>query len=438
MGRKETWRIFTILPVVKIGVFFTGKSAKPQQDMKDTVIKTWPLFFGIGMMMVSNGLQGTLLGVRASIEEFSVFTTGFIMSAYYLGFLYGTYKVPIFISNVGHIRVFAALASLASTTVLVYVLVVDPLTWAILRAVAGFAYAGLFIVVESWLNDSATNKTRGMIMGLYMVTTYIGMAFGQLLLNVADPSEAELFVITSALVSLALIPISLSRRPAPEFGVSDPISFFTIWRRSPLGIFGVMASGLASACIFAIGPVFAVNIGLSNASVSAFMASFLIGSVLFQMPVAWMSDRMDRRKMIIFLGGGSACVAALLWPAVDSHSWIIFIVMFALGGVCLPIYSQSISHVNDHLLPRQFVAASSTLLLLNGVGAAMGPMLVTTLMQFFGDKAFIVLVSLVFATIGLFGIYRSIRAAPVPLEDQGDSILLPARGGGVRMYMEED
>jgi len=405
--------------------------------MKQTFVKTWPVFFGIGMLMIGNGLQGTLLGVRASIEEFSVLITGLIMSSYYIGLLAGSIYVPKLVANVGHIRVFAALASLASTTVLVHGVVVDPIAWFFVRAVSGFAFAGLYLVVESWLNDAATNETRGQILGAYMVVTFVGMAIGQGLLNVADPNDIQLFVMTSILVSLALLPISLSRRPAPDFSTSENISFLTIWRRSPLGILGTMISGLTSAIIFSIGPIFGLGIGLSNAAISGFMASFLIGAMIFQMPIAWVSDKMDRRKVIILLGAGAAVVASPLFLVPSDMVWLLFVIMALLGGFAMPIYSQCMSHVNDHLLPRQFVAASGTLLLLNGLGAAMGPLLVTGVMQIFGNSGFTALLVIGFAATALFGIYRSFRVDPVPMEEQGDAIIMPARGSGVQIYTED-
>jgi MFS family permease len=405
--------------------------------MKQTFSKTWPLFFGLGMMMIGNGLQGTLLGVRASIENFSVLTTGLIMSSYYFGFLVGSLKVPSLIANVGHIRVFAALASIASTTVLIHGVFVDPIIWFIVRAITGFAYAGLYLVVESWLNDASTNKNRGTILGVYMVVTYIGMALGQALLNVADPVDVELFVITSVLVSLALLPISLSRRPAPDFSISETISIKTIWKRSPLGVLGILLNGFAAACLFAIAPIFGIEIGLNTASISGMMIAFTMGSMVMQIPIAWVSDRVDRRKVIIALATLSALASMLLFMASSDSLIILFAIMVLLGGLSTPIYSQCISHVNDHLVPRQFVAASGTLLMLNGLGAACGPLIVTTLMQVFGHYGFAGLLAISFAITSIFGIYRAFRTDTIPLEDQGDAIIMPARGSGMEIYNED-
>lgn len=406
--------------------------------MKQTIAKTWPLFFGIAMMMIANGLQGTLLGVRASIENFSVITTGIIMSAYYVGFLIGSFQIPKIIASVGHIRVFAGLASLASTTVLIHGIVVEPISWTIIRIFTGFAYAGLFLVVESWLNDASSNETRGKMLGIYMVVTYLGMALGQGFLNFFEPGQIELFVMVSILVSLALLPIALVKRPAPDFSVSEAISIKAIWKSSPLGIFGVALSGFCSACIFAIGPVFALEIGLSNASISGFMAAFMVGCVVCQMPVAHISDIMDRRKVIIALAFMSAIFTAMLFLVPTMNIWVLFLVMALLGGASLPIYGQCISHVNDRLEPLQFVAASGTMLLMNGAGAAVGPLLVTLIMQIFGVNGFVAILFLMFMAIGAFGVYRSTRAKAVPLDQQGDSIIMPARGSAVLIAADDE
>lgn len=392
--------------------------------MQQALVKAWPVFFGLGMIMIGNGLQGTLLGVRARLEDFSMLMTGLIMSSYYVGFFIGSLKIPEYVRNVGHIRVFAALASLASVTVLIHGIKVDPVTWAIVRAVSGFAFAGLFIVVESWLNDSATNETRGMMFGIYLVVTYVGMVLGQLLLNVASPSDIELFVITSILVTLALMPISLSVRPAPDVSVSEKIPFKHIWKTSPLGIFGVTLTGFATAAIFAIGPIFALEIGLSTSSVAAFMSAYIIGGVLLQMPVAWLSDRMDRRRIIVALFIASLSTVIILSAVIfgELSPYWIYGFMVILGGVTLTIYGQCISHVNDQLQPSQFVGSAATLLLMNGIGAMFGPLLVSSLMEVFGAAGFLVTLVLVFLAMSVFGLYRLSARPSVPMDEQGATI----------------
>lgn len=406
--------------------------------MPKNLLNVWPLFFGLTLMMIGNSLQGTLLGVRASIEDFTAFTTGLIMTAYYLGVLLGSIYVPRLVENVGHIRVFAALASIASTTVLLHGLYIDPLGWGIIRIVTGFAYAGLYIVVESWLNDASTNETRGRTLGLYLIVTYVGMVAGQALLNIADPSDIELFVITSVLVSLALLPISLSRRPAPDFSASEPIRFKTIWKRSPLGIAGVMLNGLASAVVFSLGSVYVLQLGYSFSQVSIFMAAFIIGGVAIQIPIAWVSDRFDRRKVILILCAMSAMSAGVVYMGSYVNFWLLAIGIGLFGGASLPIYGQCLSHVNDHLLPRQFIASSATLILLNGLGAALGPSLIGAVMDYSNRAGFAVSLIVSYAGLFLFGMYRAFKTDAIPLDEQSDAIIMPARGSSMAIYTEED
>lgn len=405
--------------------------------MRSQLVKIWPLFFGLAMIMVGNSLQGTLLGVRATIEDFSVFTTGLVMTAYYVGYMAGSFYVPKLVANVGHIRVFAALASVASTTVLLHGLYIDPIVWGVIRIVTGFAYAGLYIVVESWLNDAATNESRGRMLGLYLVVTYAGMVGGQMLLNIASPSEIELFVVTSVLVSLALLPISLSTRPAPDFNAFEPIRFRTIWMRSPLGVAGMIVTGFASAVVFSLGAVFMLGLGYSYAQVSIFMTAFIIGGVSLQMPVSWLSDRIDRRKVIIGLCALSAISCLILYIGLLTHFWVMVVGICAVGLFGLPIYGQCASHVNDHLSPRQFVAASATLLLINGLGSMFGPVMISAVMEIAGAQAFAIGLCIIYAGLAMFGVYRAMRVAPVPKEDQGETILMPARGSSIRIFAED-
>jgi MFS family permease len=224
---------------------------------------SWTLFIGIALIMLGNGLQGTLLGIRASLEGFSTTTTGMVMTAYFVGFLAGSHLVPKFVANVGHIRVFAALASLASISVLVHSVFIEPTLWTVMRFITGFSYAGLYVVAESWLNARATNETRGQLLSIYMIVTLLAMACGQLLLKLSEPTSFELFVLVSILVSLALVPISLTAINAPSFEAPERISLRTLYHASPLGVVGAAGVGCAHSVLFGMGAVYATQLGLS-------------------------------------------------------------------------------------------------------------------------------------------------------------------------------
>lgn len=343
--------------------------------MHKTLLSSWPLFFGVSMIMIGNGLQATLLGVRGTMEGFPTYSIGIIMSMYYVGFMLGSHYVPKLIRGVGHIRVFAALASIASTTVLFHGLFPSEGVWGIVRAVTGFSYAGLYIVIESWLNQAADNKSRGKMMAAYLVILYSSMAFGQYLLTIADPKQMDLFVITSVFVTLAVLPISLSSRPAPKFDAPVKVSIKELYRTSPLAVYGVFASGLAGACLFSIGPVYAATVGFSIPQISSFIASAIVGAVLLQYPIGWFSDKYDRRVVLVTVSALAAlsCGLALLFAPISAYA--LFFAMFLIGGTALTIYGLSSAHMNDHLQPAQIVAASASMILVNGVGSMIGPVL---------------------------------------------------------------
>ncbi len=395
--------------------------------MNKPVISNWPLFFGLTMIMVGNGLQGTLLGVRASIENFDSFTTGLIMSFYYFGFLIGSRLSPQLIQNVGHIRVFAALASLASTTVLMHGLFVDPWFWAIIRLFTGFSYAGLYIVIESWLNDASDNKSRGKVMATYMVLCYVGMICGQFLMNLAPPSEIELFVMTSVLVSLALLPISLSKRPAPFITVPKKIALRELYRLSPLGVTGMCVSGMIASIFFSMGPVFTTKIGYDVSQTSIYMIILILGGVCSQMPIGWLSDRFDRRRVLtavmLFIG-----VLSSIAYVMPTESFIsTYVMIFFLGGLSLSIYSLALAHTNDHLEKEQIMSASATMVLINGVGASISPLLVSTLMDVIDYNSFYATIAVISFAMFTFALYRMSSSQSVAAEDQGTYIMTPVR-----------
>ena len=378
----------------------------------------WALLLGLAILMLGNGLQGTLLGVRASLEGFSTQTTGYVMTGYYVGFLLGSFVGPKLVKNVGHIRVFAALASILSAAMLLHAVFVEPVTWFAIRVVNGFAVAGLYIVVESWLNDAATNRTRGQLLSVYMVIVLGGMAAGQFLLNVASPAGFELFILISVLVSVSLVPIALSVTRAPKFEAPVHVGWRTMYQTSPLGLVGCLIVGIAQGALIGMGAVYAREIGMSVADVSLFMATALAGGVVLQWPVGHLSDIFDRR-VIITVVTMLAALAALVGALVGEHSTPILLVsVFLFGGLSFPVYSLCIAHSNDHLQPDQMVAASGTLVLVAGIGASVGPAFAAALMSLAGPAGFFWCLSAVHAAIGVFALYRMTRRAALPGDEQ--------------------
>ncbi len=395
----------------------------------------WALFVGLALIMLANGLQGTLLGLRASLEGFATTVTGMVMSAYFLGFMAGSSLTPGMVRRVGHIRVFAALASLASIAILVHGVFVNASTWFGMRTVTGFCYAGMYVVAESWLNDRASNEIRGRILSIYMVVMGAGMGSGQLLLNLSDPRGMELFVLTSVLVSLALVPILLTARPAPAFAISHPVSLRELARISPLGFFCAVATGIAHGSFFGMGAVYGRNIGLSVAEISWFMAAALLGGICLQWPIGRLSDRFDRRRVLTVVSL-LAAVFALAAMITANHMLALLLVLIGLfGGMSLPLYSLAIAHTNDRLAPEQILGASAALVLVSGIGLVLGPVTASILMTVIGPAGLLALAAAAHAGAFVFALYRMTRRPALPAAEQAPYVATAPRGSVVSVAL---
>lgn len=310
--------------------------------MISSITSIWALFLGIALITIGHGLQGTLLGVRGVLEGFSTGNMGIIMSCYYGGFLLGSLYIPRLVQRVGHIRVFAAFASLASVTILAHSIILDPFVWGLIRIASGFSFAGLFVVAESWLNDQCTRENRGRMLSIYMGINHGGFLAGQVLLNLAAPEEFTLFILISILLSLALVPILITASPAPSFDSPTPVSVRELYRISPTGMMGAVLVGIAHGAVWGMGPVFAHNIGLDVSGVSLFMGAAILGGFLFQWPIGNWSDTLDRRSVLhtvtwLSVAAAGACVI-LEWLAVEHLAWGF---LFSADAPCLCIRCAS-------------------------------------------------------------------------------------------------
>jgi MFS family permease len=388
--------------------------------------------------MLGDGLQGTLLAVRADQEGFATTITGLVMSSFYIGFLLGSMMTPKITARVGHIRVFAALAALASAAILIHAVFVQVPVWIALRFVSGFCFAGLYIVAESWLNDRATNETRGKILSLYMVVSYLGVGAGQLLLNLAEPGEYLLFILTSVLISIAVVPLLLSAGSPPAFRESVDISLRELFRLSPLGIVSMFAVGLVTATFFALGPVYGQRIGLDVENISYFMAAAVAGTVILQGPVGALSDRFDRRIVLTVVTLLAALAAVICVPLSQDSNLALLLSVGLFGGLAIPLYSICIAYTNDHLHPSQMIAASGALVLTGGLGAVLGPILIAIIMDRFGDQMFFWSMGGIHGLMGLYALYRMTRSPAVPLQKQGHNTATAARptGSGIECIQQ--
>ena len=385
----------------------------------------WALFLGLGLIMLANGLQATLLGVRASIEGFGLSVTGLVMSGYFIGLIAGCQMVPKIVGRVGHVRTFGALASLASTSILVQSIFVDPFIWWVMRFVTGFSYSGIYIVAESWINDAADNGNRGKLLSIYMLVSLGGLAGGQLLLNVSSPSGFQLFVLVSLLISIAVIPILLSTARVPQFDVLENISIIQLYRVSPLGVFGMFISGLSFGAFFGMGAVYGSEIGLSVQDISLYMGSLILGGFLFQYPIGWLSDTFGPIKVILFssIAGALVSYGAMYY---DHNGLELYIIAATVGGLVMPLYSLCSVHINNYLTSTQMVAASGTLVLLSAIGAAVGSPLTAIAMDVFGSESFYGAIGIMMSVIGGFAAWRYTQRNDVEFDEQGDFVVMVA------------
>jgi len=386
------------------------------------IAATWPLLLGMGVLMLGSGLQSTLLGVRATLEGFPTVVTGVIMSCYYLGYLLGTRIAPPLLRRLGHIRVFATLAAVSSAAILIQGCLVNPFVWSAMRLVSGLCLAGIYVVAESWLNDRASRENRGRLFAVYMVVLYVGLGAAQFLLVLSNPATQTPFMMVSVLISLALVPIVVSSRQVPEHGVPRKVRLRELYRDTPLGVVAVAVSGIISAFIFSMGPVYARLSGLDTAGVARFMAVSILATVLTQYPIGRLSDRMDRRTMIAAVCTLDAVVAAIITFVHDLPHAVFLMLAAVFSGFVLTIYSLAVSHVNDKLEPAQMVAASSALLRLNGTSAAFGPVLAGGLMTAFGPRAYFASLAALTGGLAVYDLWRKTRRKPVPPSQRGPFI----------------
>lgn len=382
----------------------------------------------MGVLMLGAGLQSTLLGVRATLEGFPTPVTGMVMSCYYVGYLLGTVAAPRLLRRVGHIRVFAALAAVASAGILVQGTFVNPVTWAGMRLLTGLCFAGIYVVAESWLNDRASRTNRGRLLAIYMLVLYAGLGGGQFLLPLFEGRSPTPFMLISLLISLAMVPIVVSAQPLPERALPRKVRYRDLYRNSPLGVVAVCISGLISSIIFSMGPVYAHLRGLETTHVALFMAVSICAGATTQYPVGRLSDRMDRRTVIAGVCALATLVAVsiVFWRTMPPALFLLATACFS--GLALTLYSLAVSHVNDKLEQSEMVAASSALLRVNGAAAAFGPVIMGGLIQGFGPAAYFAALALLTGALTLYDLWRKGRRRAQPSDRKAPFISAEPQG----------
>ena len=375
------------------------------------------LLLSVALLLMGNGLQGTLLPVRANLEAFSSIDIGVLGSSYFGGFAAGCLFGPRLIRRAGHIRTFAALVAIASCVVLLHSLFLSPVLWWGLRAMTGFCFAVLYMVIESWLNEKSTNETRGFVFSLYTIINLTVITIGQLMLGLDRPEDFQLFILASILVSLAAVPVALTKAEAPAAPQSVHIRLKHLYKLSPVGVIGCLVVGLANGSFWALAPVFAQDKGASTWGVAIFMSSAVIAGALGQWPLGRLSDKMDRRRVIISAACGSA-MAGLIF-VVWSPPWGVplLVLVFGFGLFAFPIYGLCVAHMNDYVAPDGYVEAASGLLLVFALGAVAGPIVTSTLTRFFGPDALFAVTAATQLGLAAFALHRMRTRAPAPAEE---------------------
>ena len=385
---------------------------------------SWALLLGMLFLQLGNGLQGTLLSVRGELENFSTFEMSVVMSAYFAGFLGASRLVPELIRRVGHVRVFAALASFISAILILYPLLVNPWVWTGGRVIIGFCFCGVYITAESWLNNAATNENRGKLLSSYMVVQMAGIVAAQLLLLIGDPGGFELFVLISVLVSISFAPILLSITPTPAFEATKPMSIKELFSTSPLGCVGMFFLGGIFSAQFGMAPVFGTKAGLSLSEISSFVAAFYIGAMVFQFPIGWLSDQMDRRILIV-VTAAIGFIAALSAILLEGSFLILVGSAFFIGGMSNPLYSLLIAYTNDFLELDNMASASGGLLFLNGLGAISGPLFTGYLMTKMGPEGFFIVLATLLGLLTGYGFYRMTQRGISDIDTSSYTTVLP-------------
>jgi len=389
------------------------------------VFRLWPLFIGLALIGLAVGVQGSLLGIRAEIEGFDDYLIGLLMSCYFAGFLAGSRLTPKMIQRVGHIRIFAALSAVASVSILIHAIYVNPWAWALMRLLTGFAFSTIYVVSESWLNQASTNANRGQILAIYTAILLSGICAGQFMLNIADPADSTLFMLISVMVSVAAVPILLSVIATPPLEETERVSIMHLWRRTPMGVTGIVLSQWVSSILFGMGAVYATKLGFSIYQVANFMGAMMAGGMIFPWPLGKISDVVDRRWVM-----GYSCLAAVVVAIIISFqteaSATLYFLTFLFGGFSLSLYSLVVALTNDHLRPKEIIPASGTVILIAGLTSITGPITAVFWLEIFGLQSFFILLASCLLLLAGISIWRVLTIPALPAEYKVQSVLQAA------------
>ncbi|MGP1395125.1 MAG: MFS transporter [Inquilinaceae bacterium] len=394
-------------------------------EVRAVLLAVVPLMVSAAIMIVGNGLFGTLLSVRMNLDAVPLGQIGGILALYSVGFVVGTLTISGVVEKVGHIRAFAAMAAIASASALVHALYVEPLIWAVLRAITGFCMAGLYTIIESWLNAKSPNAVRGRVMSAYMAVNYLSYGSAQLLLTVMNPRGFELFALVAILISLSLVPLSLSKVETPQTVYRRRLPLTRLIAISPLGVAGCFAAGLINSAFNSMAPIYAITVRGTADAVAQLMVTAILAGFLLQFPMGRLSDHFDRRRVILTLALVMTAVSLSVASLSGPPWWVVLCLAALFGGLIYTLYPISLSHANDFLDQGDLVPAAAGLLLCFGVGASLGPIIAAQAMTSFGVAGFFFYIAAISASLSVFVVYRMTRRPAIPNEAQGPFVAVP-------------
>lgn len=384
------------------------------------------LLWGTAFLLAGSGLHGLILPLRGQAEGFSTTSLGLLGTAWAIGFVAGCYLAPRLVRKVGHVRAYGAFAASASIVALMTGIWINEYAWIILRAFTGFAMAGAFMVIESWLNERSTNENRGTVFGLYMMVTYASIMAGQMVVASADIGNGSLFMMAGILFCASLIPTAISSAMAPKPLQSVSLDIKGLYRNSPVASAACLLVGIANGAWGTLGAVYGARIGISTFEIALMMSLVVLGGALAQMPVGRLSDRMDRRYVLAGAAAGCGVIALLIFVAMPRNGIAVLAMTAAYGMLAYTLYSIAVAHANDHASPEDFVKVSGGLLLLYGFGTMIGPVLGAPLMDYLRPESLFLATALPHFVLAGYTLLRISRRAPVPIEDREAFKTLPS------------
>lgn len=370
------------------------------------------LLVSAAILLAGGGLLSTLIAIRAEIEGFPIIAIGLMTSAYFMGFTLGCLATPFLVKRVGHVRVFAALSALIAACVLFHVIFINVPIWFLMRLMTGFGFAGLYMLIESWINEQSPNDKRGQVLSIYRMVDLGAVTAGQFMLTLADPADFVLFSIVAICISMAIFPISLSTSKAPLAVTQTSLNLKRLIKTSPLAVAGCIAVGLANGAFWGIAPVFVQQLGHPIIIVSLFMSVAIASGALLQWPVGWLSDKAGRRPILIFIALLSMVAGIFMWKFAPSSQTMLLVGGALYGGFAMQVFGLSAAHANDYAKPDEFVAVSGGLLLIYGLSSVVGPLIAPVFMQLYGPSSMFIFTAIVHALLALYGIYRITQRKP--------------------------